>query len=947
MYHVSRGKPSDFGRHVGTSDEDEDDAPLIPHHASSDPQLHHPSDPHATRVSHASGAHAASRDMHIAAHPVRRVPLFAALGPFLILQFSTKNLPLSYCLFTQAYRVNSDHDPCMGVSTTSTRTQMARRRARPEYDDEDNDDDDGVEERGRYRSRQRRLSIERLSLKLAPPRSPPKLSPRHCSPSALSPDSDSASSQPPTRTERTSKSSPRCYPGVDEAKTHRSPIRGECLSSEAHLAHPQFSGLAKARSSSFESTDEWDQAPASPTSPPPPAQQKTPALPVSPVSARSQPAPPDAGSLGMLSDGELADETVHLRALLGCPPGAPVGLNALADPPPGEKPNYPLPTLIKLAIYGSPRRRLTLQEIYQALEDRFEWFRQRTDELSWKVCMCITRLFILFRQGIDRDPCVSQNSIRHNLSLRKCFLKVQRPITEPGKGSYWMIDLTQGEGNKRVRKRNKKPTKAQLAAQGAAEAYRASVRLPGQGGAPRPGPYPLPSHAQQSPPEIADEDVYQAPPMQTNFVTPTEEPHRSPQRSSSSLQHVHPLSSGISTSPRQRQRPEQLLYQYPSIPSHHAPPMSLHHQNGAQQALPLPSSYDNVHGLDANIDPTLCVLSKDGFVSHAVAGQNADAHYDLLPQRDGPMSGVQPGAALQLPIPLNTLPIGAAPLARDPSFAGAPPIQQRQAASANRQAQLTLPHLSPASSSRSATYHDQLLPSHQGIATPNTPKAGSTSTSTSHLPQHSASTAFRHQKLHPTPTLPQPDASRQAAMETPQQPPAFAHAQAEAPRLPPMRTLSESPAPATSQRQRQDLTGSTGFARFAARVPTFGKPTMPIGIAVRPLLLSEDKGKRRVDGESGGAGAGEGEDEDEGEGGDRAGGSDERRGGGDGSRRHFVPPEPRAGYQYVQRGGLIAAQRTSERYGERTVKWLDRLDRDDGESRSVETGPPPSIEDLG
>jgi hypothetical protein len=87
----------------------------------------------------------------------------------------------------------------------------------------------------------------------------------------------------------------------------------------------------------------------------------------------------------MLSDSELADETVHLRALLGCPPGAPVGLNALADPPSGEKPNYPLPTLIKLAIYGSPRRRLTLQEIYQALEDRFEWFRQRTDELSWKV----------------------------------------------------------------------------------------------------------------------------------------------------------------------------------------------------------------------------------------------------------------------------------------------------------------------------------------------------------------------------------------------------------------------------------------------------------------------------------------------------------------------------------------------------------------------------------
>jgi hypothetical protein len=90
MYNVSRGKRSDAGRHVRTSDEDEDDAPLVPHHASSDP--------HATRVSHASGAHAASRDKRIAAHPVRPGPLFAALGHFLILQFSThKKFPVSYC----------------------------------------------------------------------------------------------------------------------------------------------------------------------------------------------------------------------------------------------------------------------------------------------------------------------------------------------------------------------------------------------------------------------------------------------------------------------------------------------------------------------------------------------------------------------------------------------------------------------------------------------------------------------------------------------------------------------------------------------------------------------------------------------------------------------------------------------------------------------------------
>eukprot|EP00094_Tigriopus_californicus_P013321 TCALIF_12883-PA protein Name:"Similar to Foxj3 Forkhead box protein J3 (Mus musculus)" AED:0.47 eAED:0.47 QI:183/0/0/0.5/0.66/0.5/4/0/470 len=70
-------------------------------------------------------------------------------------------------------------------------------------------------------------------------------------------------------------------------------------------------------------------------------------------------------------------------------------------------------TLIRQAIENSENQRATLSEIYQWITDRYPFYRNASS--GWK------------------------NSIRHNLSLSKCFLKVQRGRSNPGKGCYWAI----------------------------------------------------------------------------------------------------------------------------------------------------------------------------------------------------------------------------------------------------------------------------------------------------------------------------------------------------------------------------------------------------------------------------------------------------------------------------------------------------------------------------
>ncbi|KAL5504144.1 hypothetical protein ACEPAH_8217 [Sanghuangporus vaninii] len=155
--------------------------------------------------------------------------------------------------------------------------------------------------------------------------------------------------------------------------------------------------------------------------------------PLPPVSEVIAGISPDAQfGIGTFSHIQNRPRTPH--EILGLPMGAPLNLWSLADPEtPDAKPQYNYHVLVKLAILGNKGQKATLQDILRAIRLRFPYYANLPKQ----------------------DAIAFSNSIRHLLSLLAAFVREPKPVTEPGKGSYWRVDFSKGEGNKRIRKRNK------------------------------------------------------------------------------------------------------------------------------------------------------------------------------------------------------------------------------------------------------------------------------------------------------------------------------------------------------------------------------------------------------------------------------------------------------------------------------------------------------------
>ncbi|KAH7886033.1 hypothetical protein F5I97DRAFT_1877181 [Phlebopus sp. FC_14] len=100
-------------------------------------------------------------------------------------------------------------------------------------------------------------------------------------------------------------------------------------------------------------------------------------------------------------------------------PNCPDTLACLPDT--DGRPQHTLPVILRCAILG--------KKYTPAMENKYSYFRSAGP--TWK------------------------QSVRHHLSLNRLFERQPRPVTDPGFGSYWTVNLSAPPGTKRPRKRGK------------------------------------------------------------------------------------------------------------------------------------------------------------------------------------------------------------------------------------------------------------------------------------------------------------------------------------------------------------------------------------------------------------------------------------------------------------------------------------------------------------
>ncbi|KAM7414990.1 hypothetical protein PAMA_019690 [Pampus argenteus] len=111
----------------------------------------------------------------------------------------------------------------------------------------------------------------------------------------------------------------------------------------------------------------------------------------------------------------MADEVSTCENIITKPAQPPGNispqLNSSEDLEHFSKPSLTYIALISKVILSSPSQKLNLASIYRAMEERFPYLRSRGP--AWR------------------------NSVRHNLSVKDCFVKVGR--CEDGRGHYWSV----------------------------------------------------------------------------------------------------------------------------------------------------------------------------------------------------------------------------------------------------------------------------------------------------------------------------------------------------------------------------------------------------------------------------------------------------------------------------------------------------------------------------